>query len=473
MQVPLKLRITYGSFVVGKGTESTYRIKRETFEIRRDRLTSSVNFTLIVLASSYATLETLSAELEAYRDRQKRLTIEIYDVSSYVTVQDYDNTGNVSKNSLSNYTMLSESRFRTGYSREYAVSIEIDLPPREANGRTELGCAVSFDEARMKVVTIRVQYNATSSGTAKNRYEADCDTYCTEVLAVFGGTYDLPQETLETPNAIINTEYKVSRTYQEIIFNQMSGTLQDPQLIGFHVSVSRTKSNPGQYQGQLPESVPGGANGRVVPLTDIVVRMSTRVDKTLTTDLKGKYDSTLRAYLLSYAKTLMGVTLIAIVSENLDPDPVTNSLHATLTLSCAERTGQVYSASLTTRINEDYGIELVKAADGSKHGYYKIQVAGSLTRAVIQSVSVIGQGGKLHLDPFPFLAPEPAAKNEDGWQILGREYTDSPQLMGYVGVGAESLPVFSSSTSRNEQYVTSVGSIGGSSRSVVVERRRK
>lgn len=461
MTVSLNLKITYGAFTVGKGTEDTYRIDKERFGFTREEFGMNLNFNLFVLGDDEDDLQTKCLELEEYRKRRSTLLVEMNDVEIF----NLGSSGATSKNSLGDYEHIRDSRRYNKFCREFAVSIFIDLPPlNRTNGRTEIGSTCQYRENRSKLVTIRAKYSATGSTTALANYNNDGDYY-NQVLSVYGGTYNKPSELLETPDIGINTDLDVTRTYEEIIFNEKNGTLDDPDLISFKLQVSREISWEGDYFGPLPEKVPGSTAREVYKLVNYVISVSSFVDKDRTTDLKGKWEKSVRPYALSFLRQKFGVQTIATPRDNFVPSKDANYFQASLSVVCAEKgKGQIVNCRISVRVNDSYGVIMVPIGDGQKKSFYPMETKGVTTRMITQTTTVVGINSVLGGDNPPIVS-FPGIRDTTGWQVLGREYIDDPYEVGNRPK-SEHFKLLNSTIIRQEQYMqksegTSLYTLGG------------
>lgn len=443
------LTVIYGSVTIGTGTEDDYQLLNG-WTVTGSRLSGFVSFDVVVFGTDEDDLDTKCETLkEEFRKRRTRLQLKI----GSSTHKDFNNTGNIHQDSQAQFQEI-DDEWWTRLSRHYRLIVAVDYPPPESNGRTEQSVVLSHDDSQIKSLTISAQYNATSSGTAKNRYEADFDGYCTSVLNVFGTglTFEKRGPDQITGDFLLNNELQITRVYREIIVGQASTSLtDDSDFVGFQYNVILGKQRPGDFIGSgLPAF---GDTGEVKRLINIQVTCSTNVDKTSSTDLTGLYTDKIRPFLLEKAKTISGCQTIALIEEDPQFNETNNLISVSMRISGAiEGINQVIAFSVQTIIQDDYGRLIIGAWDGNPYSYYVIQGKAKKNRVVTETKQEVGGGRDLY--GVVGRGSMPDKGKDSGWITLFKDTSESPTVIGFAENGdAESMPITQTTVRTAQQYI--------------------
>ena len=443
------LTVIYGSVTIGTGSEDSYQLING-WEITGSRLAGFVSFDVVVFGSTVSELDTRCETLkEEFRKRRTRLRLKI----GSDTHKDFNPSDGVHQDSQAQFQEI-DDEWWTRLSRHYRISVAVDYPPPEENGRTEQGVSLTHDDSQIKTLTISVQYNATSGGKAKDRYESDFDGYCTSVLAVFGTglTFEKVGSDSIDGDFLLDNELRITRIYRELIVGQASDSLSnDSELVGFQYQITLGKNRPGDFVGK---DLPQLKNiFSVVRLITIAVTCSTSVDKTVTQDLKTVYESKIRPFLIEKAKSVAGVSVIALIEE----DPSFNFVNNTISVSMIIQgsiggLGQVLQLSVSTIMSDDLGRIIVGAWDGVPESFYVVQGKRRVSRVVTESKLEIGEGNDLFSQNAP-IGEIPDKGKKMGWITLNVDNTEAPTFRGVIENGSESFPVFQQTYRTSQLYI--------------------
>lgn len=272
---------------------------------------------------------------------------------------------------------------QTGRSRIFTVTIKFGLPADvvKTGGRRTSTVNVSYSPSRRRRVTISGTYTRVPPGTstARAQYEAQIGAFCLTVLTALGlsaTTSELGEEPSTVHNET-NMTLEFTRVYDEIIFGQGGGS-NDSAIVRQSFRVSRKKVAPGDTP-------------TCFRLATLQVAYDAWIDKSVTTDLKGKYDS-IRNWIVQQAQTTLGGGQAALVDDTPDYDFDDNRIHASLTLLVSTG-GNIFENSVTTENYDEYGGVLVPVWEGSPLAKYDYQGPARKLKIVTKVYKVLGGGG--------------------------------------------------------------------------------
>lgn len=292
-----------------------------------------------------------------------------------------------------------DAKSNTGRSRIYKVRIEIGRPANnlgnaDASGQPGLRYAtinVEYGPQRKRRVTITGAFTAVSQNPtdgARARYTAKIDAYCASVLTGLG-LASSARELVAEPRTESNVTDKVmefQRIYDEIIYSQAGGSLDDSAIKRQNLRIARDKVGP----GDTPTA------NRLVTVT---VSYEAWIDKDVSQDLKGKYDGQIRSWLVGQAQTSVGAGMIALISDKPEYHFDENKITASMTLQAA-----LVGGAIENRITvEDAqpggdGVVLTPGWDGDPLAKYDYQ-GPRVQRRTITQVTRFLSGGAGSTDP--------------------------------------------------------------------------
>lgn len=251
----------------------------------------------------------------------------------------------------------------SGRSRVFTVSIKFGLPADvvKTSGRRDATINVSYSPSRRRRVTIQGVWTVVPPRTlqARAQYEAQIDTYALAVLTGLGlsaSTAELGEEPATIHNDT-NSTLQFTRVYDEIVFGQGGGA-NDSAIVRQSLKVRRQKVAPGDSPT---------ANR----LATLSVSYDAWIDKTVTTDLKGKYDA-IRNWIVQVARTSLSGGAAALVDDSPEFDYDDNRISASLTILCSTG-GNVFENTMTTETLDQFGGVLVSVWDGNPLTKYDYQ----------------------------------------------------------------------------------------------------
>jgi hypothetical protein len=373
-------KIVYGSVTIGGVASGTdYHLFRK-HELDISYPVAVVEFDVLVTAATDAEYDSrVTALVAEFRTPRQKLEI----ILGSQTIYTYDpgaatNTGFDARPSISK----PESEFDTARSVLFRCRVEVDLPADLSGqaGRREASVKLrTLDSGKRQVEFVGV-YTALSTALARAQYEAQIDTYCDGINTGIDGTATWAQ--LDTEEAEANDTNKVlsyRRLYEEVIYDESNSATNDTALIGPLLQIE---------VGEV--AAPGGAaDSSTRPGREITLAYRVAVDKD--TDLKTKWDSTIRPYLIEEMRNLAGGSIVLL---NLTPryDPTNNRLTAMARARCYSGTSRVMYRDEV----HDYlslGKRLIPLADGLEHTYRKYLGPKRHVR-ILNRVSLVTGGGR-------------------------------------------------------------------------------
>ena len=296
----------------------------------------------------------------------------------------------------------------TARSRHFRLRVDYGLPADNVstNFRRWSQINVEYTPSRLRVVTITGEYTANSSNGSTGafaQYRAQVSSYITTVTAAIdsGATWELVSE----PQVERNETNKVCRftvTVKEVVYKQSLSATDDAEIVDPQMIVSRERVSPGdsvaggfsfggviissQFNagpngntsgGGRPTGVmepagtvsaPGGTAEAVERPTRIRITYSCGIDATKSKDLRGIWESKIKPFLVSEAKSL-AQTGIVIESEDPGIDKVNNRINATL--ECISYRSAVIEQRITVRDHTQFGIRLRPVTTPNPYDYYE------------------------------------------------------------------------------------------------------
>jgi hypothetical protein len=423
--VARELSIVYGSLTVG-GT-SDYLLDG-SIKIRQSVEYQSASVTFLVTyagaASEAAFAAAVAAVETAFSTPRQRLQV----LQGSTTLADYDPSQNTGFNAAPRARKLAGPS-DTGRSRTWEVTIDVDRPASLSGqgGRREATVNVERSPSRRRLVTFSGTYTALGSNGARAQYEASIDAYVATVLVSLGGTYELVNE----PQAVADDTDKVldyTRQYREILLAQSAAATNDADLVESRLSWTRVRVAPGdsRVRGVLPSR-----------LQELVVHYDAWVLGT--TDLRSKWEGTVRPWVLQHALSASGASAGAIVYEDPGLDYSDRKIGATLRV-LAVFGGALLEGSVVTRETRDLGLAPASVWGQSAHSRYMFQGPATSLRTVATTTRELGSSaqaarGGAAPNGFGVFNINPAARG-DGSGFPPRFETGS--AAGFVAAGGRS-----------------------------------
>jgi len=391
MPVTRELTITYAGVTFGGSTArqiDNYTIHEEEFE------RGYFEFEFVTTATSDAAFAT---EIIAVRDALRKPRQDLVVTQNGQTLlsrKHSDNTG------LDTEPVITKDGdpADTGRSRHFRARISYGLPAdnTSTNFRRTATINVEYEPSRRRRVTISGVYTANSSdGTTGSfaQYLAQISTYATSVLTAIDSS--ATWEKVGEPSVAYSDTDKVTNftvVYREILHNQALGTVDDQDIIDPVLVISRHRIAPGDSAGSplgitntsigltspgaggntVAEisQTSGGGDAQVLPLrpTVLTVTYQCAIDKTRTKDLTGKWQNTIRPFLIQEARTVAAIGVV-LIDEKPDFDEYENRISATLTFHAYS--GTILSQRVTVTDTTSPGRVLRPVWDGDPFSYYE------------------------------------------------------------------------------------------------------
>lgn len=364
-----ELRITYGSTIVGAG--STIYLIDGPFTLAKDYETVTVSAEVVCVGTTVAEFLANCLALEAaFRVPRQFLEVrfgtnvhETFDPligvnTGFDAVPRIDKAGSPGDTSLS---------------RRYRISVSVAVPADLAGQSGRRSSAVTFSrtDSNRGRLTITGQYTALTANNARAQFNASIDAFVTAVLAGFSGTWEGPFDRQEATNDT-DKSLNFSRVYEELLYNQSVGALDDTNLRRQTLTVSHSIDAPG-------DSVLFGQTAR--RLRRVTVTYTAAVDRTVSTNLQSVYDGRVKPWLVANLRAFAGSSQVALVEQTPTFDPVENRISVTMTL-LASGLSNLIAARVTTSEVERSGISLVPVWDGDRMSKVAFRGPGIITRTV-------------------------------------------------------------------------------------------
>lgn len=441
--VAREIEITYGSFLVNVANKR-YIDGYIRLDTSQDEAQLEFDF-VIVQATEADFVGEVAAVETAFSTPRKDLVI----TQGSETLLSLSHTANTGFNAEPKI-IKAEDIADTGRSRRYTVRITFGLPADArfvTSGRRDSTVEVFFKPSRRRRVSISGIYTALSGNDAKAQYDAAIVAYVSLVTAFLGGNFaPVPEEERYQYDDQIKV-LNFTQVFEEIIFEESLSALDDPAITKQSLRIARNKVRPGDC---LQRIVPGsGASGTVDRFIEMQVTYEAWIDHTVTTDLTGKYDSTIRPFLLQQAFKVGGRGDIgALTQERPEFDLPDNRILCTMVVLVPG--GPILEKTCTTELGDDFGKVLVAvwADDPSGLTYYEYQGPRKFLQTLTETKRVLGRvqgvqggggrGGGAGGALFGFGAGFRGGlrqQNLGGFGILGRNFRPGVVLNFPAGAG--------------------------------------
>lgn len=341
--VTRELSVIYGTITLGGSTD---RIIDGPWSYDPRYPVASFECEFATFAATEAAFTTETAALEAgLRTPRQRLRV----VLGAVTTIDLNpasgtSTGFNARPSLSRLA----SDDHTGRSARYRFRVEVDLPADLAgqSGRFDEAVAVAYAPGGRRTVSLRGQYRALTANDATAQYAAQIAGHQTTVLTAIdaAATWELVVATTTRDDTDKIIDYV--RTIEEILLAQSASVTDDPDLFAQQLDVRTGFVAPG-------DSPLSGASR----LTNIEVTYSAAVLSTVT-DLRAKWLSTIRPWLIQHARDSSGASGLALVDEQPRFDAGARRISAAMRF-VAQGTSAVVESLVTVEDDLDLGVEVI------------------------------------------------------------------------------------------------------------------
>lgn len=391
MPVTRELQVTYAGETFGG---SSARLIDGWTIVEKDYTTAAFEFSFITTAASAAAFATECAAVEAAFRTPRGNIVVTYGGSTLLSLSQSVNTGLDASPSIIKQGDVAD----TGRSRYYKVRIEFGLPADNVGTsfRRFSTISVEYSPTRRRTVSIDCTYTANSTdGTTGSfaQYRAQIDAYAVTVLAALDASADF--ERIGEPVVERNETDKVTNAravYKEILKNQSTSSTDDSAIVDPVLTITRHRMAPGDSQGtsigigssgtgttspgvggntvaETPTQTGGGLSGTVQRPTVLTIAYTCGIDSTVTTDIKNKWQSTIRPLLIQQAGAYGGGGVILIEEAPDFGDLYENRFSARMTFHVYSAT--ILSQRITVKDVTSYGKILKAIWTGNPYDYYE------------------------------------------------------------------------------------------------------
>ena len=309
MAVVREFTISYaGQSMAGAYNSGTLHL-HEVHRLEKGSEDATVIFEVLLSAATPVILAAMCIAFETLFTTRRGALLVGLDGTNVLTLQDSDNSGFDVTPSCEKVGATSP-QYDTNTSRMYEVTITCGLQALGTSGRRELEYDVRFSPTRRGTLVVRGTYTAAVAGPTQAAavYLAGIAARVATITSALGGTWELDDEVYTPDDQDQVTRFE--RTYEEVIFNQSSGTLNHASIVGAILEIGREKVTAELTSPS--EGTSGGtttSSSAVTPLERITAEYSTGVDKTVTTDLVSLWENTIRPFILAQMEVVAGASL--------------------------------------------------------------------------------------------------------------------------------------------------------------------
>lgn len=372
------LAIAYGSGVTGISVGGiTDFLLDAKYTLTEDYNSQTVSFEVICTGSTAAGFASNCSTLErVFRIPRNDLTITLSG-ATLVSLLESDSSGYHADPSITKVGDEAD----TGRSRKYRVDIVYERPADLVGqaGRRESTVALNFQPSRRRIFSVTGRFTTVGGvQSARAVYNSAIGALTASIISSFGGTWELVSEDANSDDDDKNLDF--SQTFEELIFPQSSGLLDNPAIVQSRMSWSRQIPGPGDS--------PGVGARRLEAVTGTI---QTWVDKDVTVDIEGLWRDTIRPYLLSHAQVLFNPQAIAVVDETHSLEPIENKITGTLTLLVVgPESGGVIEYTNTVQVQTLEGLIGIPVWSGNKFAKHVYQGPADCIRTVTIRARVLG-----------------------------------------------------------------------------------
>jgi len=460
--------ISYGSFNVGGSTARQIDGEvRHTYENNFE--TSIIDFDFITTASTDAAFTT---ECKACEDafRIPRLDfVFTQNGQTRLSLKQSDNTGLDANPTITKTGDPAD----TGRSIKYHVRIEFGRPADNLNNSCRRFSTINVDysQSRQRTITIAGVYTANPSGVvgAYEQYLAAIAAYATTATNAIDATASW--EKIGEPQVEQNATDKLCNfkvVFKEVIYNQAVNTKDVPELVdplmlidverfswdssddsGFQAGVGTNGTTSGQsaFSGTGATGNPGPLGNTTGGTTDVTqvmggtgptltnqnanekpwlihVSYTVAVDKTITTDLAGKYKSTIRPLLISAAQSYAVGASLTLIEDKPEYDAYYNRISSTMQFIAY--INNIVERHVTISDRTNFGAALTGLWSKGAFDKYKYQGQGVKIRTVLEEFVAIDTYNGAVMAMINSLAgtppdSSPTSSLGDNWAVISRE----------------------------------------------------
>lgn len=326
-----ELQITYGGLLIG-GPATDYILDGWHTVDRRDGTGCSLTFQVVVTSESDAGFGALCRRIETvFRTPRRGLNVALGGLTLLTASHATASGGFNTQPSIRKIGDTGD----TARSRRYECTVEWESPADHSSGLREHSVNVAYDASRIATVSISGAYTATSSASARSKYDGAIGALASSVMSALSiSTYELIGEPV-SEHDYDNKVLRFDRTYRELIFGQGQNSPNDSTAIVNQIlRVTKREASVDHY---TPDT------DNVEPLARVDLHYEASINSESTTDLDSQY-SAIRDWLLQQFSDF-GFGAFALVEEAPQFDRAENRLIVDMVAE-----GQLLEGSYTSRV---------------------------------------------------------------------------------------------------------------------------
>ncbi len=352
------LSIAYGAKTVGAGTD--IEIDGPVI-IRRGHTVFEIEFTVVIVEANVADFAAEITSIESAFSQPRLNLVVTQEATALYSFSESANTGFSADPTIEKTDDLDGN---SGRSRVYTIRIILQTPVTIAgnDGRLESVAELTFSASKVERLAISGSYKALGGNNAHAQFDSAIGAFITSTIAeAGGGDYEEASRSVSWDDNVKNATFQI--VLENVIFNQSTGILDNDAIISatMIVRVSETNSNSKPFIGIARPDV------------QTIVNYSASIDRTITVDLPGIWNDTIKPFILSYVQTLPGMKNGTIVLNEPEFHPYENSITASLQMQGG--LNGLISFELTVKKEKQEGI--VKLPVWSGNPFHKHVFIGS------------------------------------------------------------------------------------------------
>lgn len=453
--VTRELKIDYGGFIVGLTTD---RVITGKMEIEESYETAVVSFEFGIQKDTEAAFVAEIALVEAAFSKP-RLKLTIMQGSGLI--KEFDPTKATDKNTGFNADPVITKRQDvgdTGRSRVYGVTVTFDMPADIATqqARRDRRTVFGLDASNVGTIELTGTYTAFDNKDAREQFDDNIAALITVITTTFGSGGDRIYEEVERRIDLDETDkiLDFAIRLKEIRYPQSKTLTDELSMVSQSILVKRTDDNSGDSPGgptgviesfstKSKEAVKAKRLIRLEVNYQVNINIPSgslvRSSKQIENDYKNFYLKISRPWIIESAKAL-DVSVVAIVGEDVEPDPATGVIRARVSILATEGgkrgvTGgnrgkgvKIIEFELTEKIHEESGLVLVPVWDGDRFSRLVFQGPGRRIRTRTERYRALGEANIDEL--FGTFSLKPV---EDTWWPVSQDTQAIPLFLGSKG----------------------------------------
>lgn len=406
--------IAYGGASSDKQIDGAYVMDRAYDHMR-------LTFNVILVGATAAARQTLANALEAnFSKRDKDLIVNVGGTSFTFTA------GTEYHDPRSSCTKTGQSLTDRGASVAYTCVIEANIPSTDpGTGLVSLEPTVDYDVGRRVTASLSGVYTRTdASNSATDNYSdsAGADAEGTTFLDSLGTPPTSSMELVDeqfTSDRLDNV-CQWSRQWQEILFNQVQGTLDSTKITDHRVTFTDTTQHPGDSQEGITR------------LRRVVGTYDCALDIRVATDIKSTFENDVLPHIKAHFVSTFNPQEWAVEDHRHSYDETAKRMSVAIQfLYVSEDSGsQIIEIQMTSAYKELRTLDETPTHGGGEYEKYVDVGWATLERITQRSVTVIGDMEPIRrlgrtpppglLEPLKFRDTEqPKYTVQDtGWNIV-------------------------------------------------------